>query len=185
MSLQKIVYLSNAQLQELFTNGSVTSGGITINYSDDDMYITPSGEIADVQVDGETVVNSEGIAVIPAIHNVPVGGDAGQILVKATGNNFAMMWADKIPTVNVSGTTPTITAQADYRYVCGEVATLDFTPSSTGICDVVFTSGATATVLTVPNTIKWANGFDPTSLEANTTYEINIMDGLGVAVGWT
>ena len=87
--------------------------------------------------------------------------------------------------VSVSGTTPTIVAKSGIRYVCGEVATLDFTPSQTGICDVVFTSGATATVLTVPNTVKWANGFDPTSLEANTTYEINIMDGLGVAVGWT
>lgn len=85
--------------------------------------------------------------------------------------------------VAVSGTTPTIVAKSGIRYVCGEVATLDFTPSATGICDVVFTSGATATVLTVPSTIKWANGFDPTSLEANTTYEINIMDRIGVAVG--
>ena len=87
--------------------------------------------------------------------------------------------------VSVSGTTPTIVAKSGIRYVCGEVATLDFTPSQTGICDVVFTSGATATALTVPSTIKWANGFDPTALDANTTYEINIMDGLGVAVGWT
>jgi len=87
--------------------------------------------------------------------------------------------------VSVSGTTPTIVAKSGIRYVCGEVATLDFTPSATGICDVVFTSGATATVLTVPSTIKWANGFDPTSLEANTTYEINVMDGLGVAESWT
>ena len=87
--------------------------------------------------------------------------------------------------VTVSGTTPTIVAKSGIRYVCGEVATLDFTPSASGICDVVFTSGATATVLTVPSTIKWANGFDPTSLDANTTYELNIMDGLGVAVGWT
>lgn len=86
--------------------------------------------------------------------------------------------------VSVSGTTPTIVAKSGIRYVCGEVATLDFTPPSSGICDVVFTSGATATVLTVPSTIKWANGFDPTALEANTTYEINIMDGLGVACAW-
>ena len=90
-----------------------------------------------------------------------------------------------VNTVTVSGTTPTITASANTRYVCGEAATLDFTPSATGICDVVFTSGATATVLTVPSTIKWANGFDPTSLDANTTYEINVMDGLGVAGSWT
>lgn len=93
-------------------------------------------------------------------------------------------------TVTVTGTTPTITGQADTRYVCGEVSTLDITTPSSGIIDVVFTSGATATVLTVtpPSgmTMKWANGFDPSSLEANTTYEINVMDGvLGVAGTWT
>lgn len=87
--------------------------------------------------------------------------------------------------VSVSGTDPTIIAKSGIRYVCGEVLSLNFTPSANGICDVMFTSGSTPTVLTVPNTVKWANGFDPTSLDANTTYEINIMDGLGVAVGWT
>lgn len=87
--------------------------------------------------------------------------------------------------VSVSGTTPTIVAKSGIRYVCGEVATLDLTPPASGICDVVFESGATATVLTITGTVKWANGFDPTSLDTNTTYEINIMDGLGVAVGWT
>ena len=87
--------------------------------------------------------------------------------------------------VSVSGTTPTIVAKSGIRYVCGEVSTLDLTPPASGICDVVFTSGSTPTVLTVPNTIKWANGFDPTSLDANTTYELNIMDGLVVACAWT
>lgn len=87
--------------------------------------------------------------------------------------------------VSVSGTTPTITAKSGIRYVCGEVASLDFTPPASGICDVVFTSGTTPTVLTVPSTVKWANGFDPSSLDADTTYELNIMDGLGVAGSWT
>jgi hypothetical protein len=54
----------------------------------------------------------------------------------------------------------------------------------------VFESGSTPTVLTVTPptglTMKWANGFDPTVLEANTTYEINIMDGIyGVVAAWT
>lgn len=87
--------------------------------------------------------------------------------------------------VSVLGTTPTITAKSGIRYVCGEVASLDFTPCATGICDVVFTSGSTPTVLTVPSTVKWANGFDPSNLDADTTYELNIMDGLGVAGAWT
>lgn len=88
--------------------------------------------------------------------------------------------------ITVSGSTPSITAKAGIRYVCGEVATLSFTPSATGICDVIFESGSTATVLTVPNTVKWPAWFDPTSLEANATYEINVMDGVyGAVCVWT
>lgn len=91
--------------------------------------------------------------------------------------------------VSVTGTTPTITALSGIRYVCGEVSTLDITLPASGIVDVVFQSGSTATVLTITPptgvTVKWANGFDQTALEANTTYEINIADGLGVGVGWT
>ena len=92
--------------------------------------------------------------------------------------------------VTVSGTAPTITALPGIRYVCGEVTTIDITPPASGIIDVMFTSGSTPAVLTVTPptgvTLKWANGFDPTALEANTTYEINIMDGVYGVVGmWT
>lgn len=92
--------------------------------------------------------------------------------------------------VTVSGTTPSITALPGIRYVCGEVATLDITLPESGIVDVVFESGSTATVLTITpptgQTMKWANGFDPTALEANTTYEINVADGVyGVVGQWT
>ena len=91
--------------------------------------------------------------------------------------------------VTVSGPTPSITALPGIRYVCGECATLDITLPASGCIDVVFESGSTPTVLTVTPptgvTVKWANGFDPTSLEADTTYEINVCDGLGVAASWT
>ncbi len=148
------------QYDETSCNRYAIAKGLDITYRWLD-YVTKhirgdgTGNVDDVQINGTSIVQN-GVANIP--------------MPKA---------------VTVTGTTLTITAQADTRYVCGEVATLDFTPSTTGICDVVFTSGATATVLTVPNTIKWANGFDPTSLDANTTYEINILDGLGVCCAWT
>lgn len=91
-------------------------------------------------------------------------------------------------TIQVSGTTPVITAVANTQYICGEVATLDITLPASGCIDVVFESGSTPTVLTVTPptgvTVKWANGFDPDNLDTNTTYEINIMDGLGVAGSW-
>ena len=94
--------------------------------------------------------------------------------------------------VSVSGATPSITAMPGVRYICGECATLSITAPESGIIDVVFQSGSTPTVLTVTSAktgvtvIKWANGFDPTSLNADTTYEINIMDGeYGVVGKWT
>lgn len=92
--------------------------------------------------------------------------------------------------IAVTGTTPSITALPGVRYVCGEVSTIDITVPATGIIDVVFTSGSTPAVLTVTPTtgvtMKWANGFDPDHLDANTVYEINIMDGCyGVVGTWT
>lgn len=94
--------------------------------------------------------------------------------------------------VSVSGSTPSITAMSGVRYICGECSTLSITAPASGCIDVVFESGSTPTVLTVTSSktgvtaIKWANGFDPTSLEADTTYEINILDGeFGVVGSWT
>lgn len=94
--------------------------------------------------------------------------------------------------VAISGTTPTINALPGIQYVCGEVATLDITLPASGCVDVVFTSGATPTVLTITPptsmTVEWENGFDSTALEADTVYELNIkMVGtkcLGVAGSW-
>lgn len=84
----------------------------------------------------------------------------------------------------VSGSTPVITGVDGVRYVCGEVTTLSITPPESGCISVVFESGSTPTVLTVPNTVQFPDWFDPTSLEANTIYEINIADDLGVVATW-
>ena len=88
-------------------------------------------------------------------------------------------------TVEVTGTTPTITAVENTRYVCGEVATLSFTPPASGISIVRFTSGTTATVLTLPNTVKFPEWFDATTLEADTIYELCVTDGVyGAVMSW-
>lgn len=88
---------------------------------------------------------------------------------------------------NVSGSAVSITGQANYRYNCTEssVDTLSITPPSAGSIDVYFTSGSSATVLTVPNTVKWPAWFDATALEPNTLYEILITDGVyGSVMTW-
>ena len=125
------------------------------------------GASVDVQINGTSIVNN-GVA---------------NITSEAVG----------VTTVEtVSGGTPSITGAANKRYICGECSTLSITAPASGIIDVVFESGSTATVLTVTSAktgvsaVKWANGFDPTSLDANTVYEINIMDGeYGVVGKWT
>ena len=91
-----------------------------------------------------------------------------------------------IPLVEtVEGTTPSITGQPNVRYVCGEVSTLSITPPARGSMDVIFESGSTAAVLTVPNTVKWPVWFDATALETDTTYEILITDGVyGSVMTW-
>ena len=87
--------------------------------------------------------------------------------------------------ITVSGTDPVIVAQQGARYICGEVATLTFTPSPSGICDVIFHSGSTPTVVELPSTVKFPGGKE-LSIDADTTYEINIMDGIyGAVMAWT
>lgn len=134
------------------------------------------------------------IALIKALGGGGGGGDVKDIRVNNVSilnNGIANFESDTLNfTVTVSGTTPTITAEAGTQYICGEVSTIDITVPESGIIDVIFESGSTPAVLTVTPptgmTMKWAGGFDPTSLEANTVYEINIMNGcLGVGAAWT
>lgn len=84
----------------------------------------------------------------------------------------------------ITGTDPTITAQNNFRYMCGELYTLNFTPCVSGVCEVIFTSGATPTVLTLPDTVRMPTWW--TGVEANTTYEISIVDGVyGAVMSWS
>lgn len=83
----------------------------------------------------------------------------------------------------ISGTAVTLAALPGVQYICGEVATISITPPASGCCDVIFESGSTPAVLTVPSTVKWPAWFDPNNLEANAVYEINILNGTLGAVG--
>lgn len=85
-------------------------------------------------------------------------------------------------TVNVTGTTPTITPADNTIYNCGEVASLTISnPPATGAYSIVFTSGSTATVTAFPATIL---GLEDFAAEANTIYEINVLDNRAVAGSW-
>lgn len=105
-----------------------------------------------------------------------------------TVKNAISQLEDQVVTdVTVSGTIVSITAEANKRYLCGTVASIDVTPCVSGAFDLIFTSGSTAAVLTIPNTVKWQDSsFDPSALDADTTYEISVAEGtLGLVASWT
>lgn len=97
--------------------------------------------------------------------------------------NYAEFAAEQKPTtVTVSGTTPTIAAAANTVYNCGELASLTVSSSpASGAYSIVFTSGATPTVTSFPATILGLEDFAP---EANTLYEINVLDNRAVVGSW-
>lgn len=107
--------------------------------------------------------------------------ETGQVLTFDESNGQwvnTSSWAEE---VSVEGTNPVIEAMPNRRYVCGEVSTLSFTPSSSGICDVLFTSGSTPTVLTVPSTVLLPESFE---ILANRTYELNFANSYAVSASW-
>ena len=102
-------------------------------------------------------------------------------------NAISQLESEVVTDVTVTGTIVAITAEANKRYLCGTVASIDVTPCVSGAFDLIFTSGSTAAVLTIPNTVKWQDSsFDPSALDADTTYEISVAEGtLGLVASWT
>lgn len=108
-------------------------------------------------------------------------GTAGQVLT--TDGTGGTAWATVVSGVNVvdiTGSTVIQTGVANTFYICGTLTSLTFTTPVSGICGIRFVSGSTPTSLTVNGVSYWMNGFNPSSLEANKTYEINIFNGVGV-----
>lgn len=103
-------------------------------------------------------------------------------LAEETVREWINEGSGRIVTVAVSGMNPKINAVHNTVYICGEVISLDFTPCVDGVCDVIFTSGTTPTLLTMPDSVKLPKNF---TILDNRTYEINILNGIyGVATSW-
>lgn len=117
-------------------------------------------------------------------------GDAGDpgvyIGSTAPSDPDATVWIDTSgegDIVTVTGANPVINGVSNTMYICGEVSTITINPPADGsIIDVIFTSGSTVAVLTLPQTVQMPYWFE---VEANKTYEINIFQNLGAVMSWT
>ena len=114
-----------------------------------------------------------------------IKGDKGDTytLTAADKQEIATYVDDSDFVQTVTGTAVTITGDPNVRYICGEVLTLSITPPANGTIIVRFTSGSTATTLTLPNTVKMPEWW--IAPEANHIYELCIEDGVyGSVISW-
>lgn len=157
------------------------TGGHRVTITDADH---PTGQSFDV-MDGEDGASDAGEVTFDPTQTYP-DGSLGKV-VSNESNAISQLESEVVTDVTVTGTIVTITAEANKRYLCGTVSTIDVTPCAVGAFDLIFTSGTTAAVLTIPNTVKWQDSsFDPTALDTSTTYEISVADGtLGLVASWT
>lgn len=100
----------------------------------------------------------------------------------ATRRNLGAGSVNPPDVVDIISATPTIEPEANTIYNCGELTSLTISnPTATGSYSIVFTSGATATTTTFPATILGLENF---AAEANTLYEINVLDNRAVVGSW-
>lgn len=82
----------------------------------------------------------------------------------------------------ISSQTAQISAADNHAYDCGTLTSLEITsfPVS-GSFTITWTSGSTATTLTIPQTLHMPDGFQ---VEANMRYEMNVSDCYALIAGW-
>lgn len=91
-----------------------------------------------------------------------------------------------IPLVEtVTGAIASITGMPNVRYICDTaISELTITPPASGSIVVRFTAGSNC-IVSLPQTVKLPEWFDISSLEAGTTYELIISDGVyGGVMSW-
>lgn len=120
------------------------------------------------------------------------GSGGGDVTPAAVADAIGAMTAEQIGAVvsdldvvpnpvkvTVAGTSYTCTAQDNRIYSCGELTSLTIVDSGQNISFTVdFTSGSTATVLSVPTGYKAPGG--DLAPEANQSYELSVRNGKAV-----
>lgn len=165
-----------------YPNGYWEELGETIDLSN---YIEkPTGATSGqfLQWNGTTWVSANIPAELPNVLTT----DAGKVLtVNASGEWEAETIETETPKITTS--LASVSLDPNKFYVFPEMAALTVSFASPSRNDIVneyhfrFTSGSTATVLTLPSGVVEPDGF---SVEANMVYEVSIIDNYMLAVSW-
>jgi hypothetical protein len=139
------------------------------------------GTVTSVTVNGSSKTPSSGV--------VNIGSVATSVKVDNLSKSPSMGVVDlgyvnkKLTTFTSSSIT--LSPNIYYRNTSTSLSTLTITLGSVSNSNIIneyfveFTTRSSGTTVSLPSTIKWANGETPT-FEANTTYQISIVNNLGV-----
>lgn len=161
------VYFSLRNASELIlVYGGITDDGGAEVYNDGILHFVSTENLK--TINGQSLVGSGDITIS--------GGSSG-------GGSGAY------EEVNHGTSDTTFTLTPNTFHVWDEVTSLDldFGAETSGVANEYlfqFTSGSTATTLTLPDDIKWANDSAPV-IETNKTYQVSVLKGLGSVLGWS
>lgn len=162
------------------------STNILVNFAAD---INSALHVAEIRIHAELpstvtiALQDSGFFTLPAV----TSGDNGKFLRVVSGAWAAESVPFQTPRVAMISTDTTPTLDPNKLYVFPEMASLAITlatPTDATIVNeyhFIFTSGATATTLSIPATVNQPDGF---SVDANMVYEVSILEGCMTAMSW-
>ena len=128
-----------------------------------------------------------------AYNNTLFQGVSGLMMV-ATGSNNILFWETAsiggTPIVNHTASETTVSIEPNVFHIWPQMSSLNITLATPEDLTIVnqytfeFTSGSTATTLSLPSGILWPKGNPLTSPEANMIYEINIRNNKATWSSW-
>lgn len=171
-------YMSDGRtVEEAITSSTGGSGGTidTSNLATKDELAQKQDIITDIETIRTNAANYKGTVTSVKVDNVsktPSSGavDLGYVNKKLTTSTSSSM---------------TLSPNIYYRNTNTSLSTLTITLGSVSNSNIIneyfveFTTRSAGTTITLPSSIKWANGETPT-FEASTTYQISIVNNLGI-----
>ena len=139
------------------------------------------GTVTSITVNGSSKTPSSGV--------VNIGNVATSVKVdgvsKTPSNGVVDAGYVNKQLITSTSSTMTLSPNIYYRNTSTSLSTLTITLGSIANSNIIneyfveFTTSSSGTTISLPSTIKWANGETPT-FEASTTYQISIVNNLGV-----
>ena len=139
------------------------------------------GTVTSVQVNGSSKTPSSGVVNIGnVVTSVKINGQS-----KSPSSGVVDLGYINKQLSTSTSSSMTLSPNIYYRNTSTSLSTLTITLGSVSNSNIIneyfveFTTRSAGTTVSLPSTIKWANGEAPT-FEASTTYQISIVNNLGV-----